>query len=192
MVRISTRLLTLVATVLLVMACGGSSDTSSSSSSSPNGGRPTLPSLEKNVASVDACTLVTQDEASAAVGAPMTNLGSTGGVQIPGACIYGASGSSDAVFVFAQVYPDTTTADAVQPDTVAAALAGRLGVTNAHTVNGIGDKAFEYGATGTAGGGIAIFVFRYNVVMMIAVDPTSDSGKVEQLARNAVSRLVTS
>ncbi len=192
MVRISTRLLTLVATVLLVMACGGSSDTSSSSSSSPNGGRPTLPSLEKNVASVDACTLVTQDEASAAVGAPMINLGTTGGVQIPGACIYGASGSSNAVFVFAQVYPDATTADAVQPDTVAAALAGRLGVTNAHTVNGIGDKAFEYGATGTAGGGIAIFVFRYNVVMMIAVDPTSDSGKVEQLARNAVSRLVTS
>lgn len=192
MVRASTRLLVLVATILLVVACGGSSDTSSSSSPSSGESRATLPSLEKHVASVDACTLITQDEASSAVGAPMTNLAATGGVQIPGACIYGASGSSNAVFVFAQVYPDATTADAVQPDQVAVALAGRLGVSNSHTVNGIGDRAFEYSATGTAGGGIAIFVFRYNVVMMIAVDPTTDSGKVEDLARTAVGRLVTS
>lgn len=63
-------------------------------------------------------------------------------------------------------------------------------LTNAHSVNGIGDRAFEYSASGTAGGGIAIFVYRYNVVMMIAVDPTSDSSTVEQLARTAVSRLV--
>lgn len=109
---------------------------------------------------------------------------------MPGLCVYGASGSTSSVFVFAQVYPDATAANAVQPDQVAAALAGQLGVSNAHSVKGIGDKAFEYTASGSAGGGIAIFVFRYNVVMMIAVDPTSDPSKIEQLARNAVGRLV--
>ncbi len=142
------------------------------------------------MASVDACTLITANEASAAVGSPVTNLGATGGVQIPGACIYGASGSSSVVFVYAQVYPDATTANAVQPDQVAAALAGQLGVANAHSVTGIGDKALEYSASGTAGGGLAIFVFKYNVVMLIAVDPTTNSSTVEQLARTAVSRLV--
>jgi hypothetical protein len=78
----------------------------------------------------------------------------------------------------------------VQPDQVAAALAGQMGITNSHSVTGIGDKAFEYTATGSAGAGIAIFVFKANVVMMIAVDPTSTSGTIEQLARTAVSRLV--
>ena len=35
-------------------------------------------------------------------------------------------------------------------------------------MSGIGDKAFEYTASGSAGGGIAIFVFKYNVVMQVA------------------------
>jgi hypothetical protein len=111
---------------------------------------------------------------------------------MPGLCVYGASGSSSSVFVFAQVYPDATTADNVQPDQLAAVLAGQLGVTNAHSVQGIGDKAFEYSASGSAGGGMAIFVFRYNVVMMLAVDPTSNPSTIEQLARTAVGRLVAS
>jgi hypothetical protein len=144
----------------------------------------------QHVASVDACKLVTAEEASAAVGTPVTNLGASGaGAQVPGACFYGASGSSSVVFVYAQVYPDATAAQAVQPDQIAAALAGQLGVSNAHSVSGIGDKAFEYTASGSAGGGIAIFVFRYNVVMMIAVDPTSTPSTIEQLARTAVDRL---
>jgi hypothetical protein len=188
MIRMSPRELGLLAAVLLAAACGSSGQTSSGSTPSPT---PT-PKQAQHVATVDACTLVTADEASAAVGSPLTNLAATSPVQIPGACIYGASGSSATVFVYAQVYPDATTANAVQPNQVAAALAGQMGVTNAHSVSGIGDKAFEYTATGTAGGGIAIFVFKYNVVMMLAVDPTSDSGKVEQLARTAVGRLVTS
>ena len=69
-----------------------------------------------------------------------------------------------------------------------AAVALASSVT-AHYVD-IGDKAFEYTASGSAGGGIAIFVFRYNVVMMIAVDPTSTPSTIEQLARTAVGRLV--
>ncbi len=180
-----TRTPVLLAAILLAAACGSPGGTSSS------GSTPT-PTNQK-VASVDACTLVTASEASAAVGTPVINLmAEGGGVQIPGACIYGASGSSSSVFVYAQVYPDTTTADAVQPDQIAAILAGQLGVTNAHSVNGIGDKAFEYSATGSAGGGIAIFVFKANVVMMIAVDPTTSSSAIEQLARTALGRLVFS
>lgn len=178
----------LLAAVLLAAACGSSSQTSSGSTPTP-----TPPSNKAlHVATVDACTLVTADEASAAVGSPLTNLAATSPVQIPGACIYGASGSSSTVVVYAQVYPDATAANAVQPDQVAAALAGQVGVTNAHSVNGIGDKAFEYTATGTAGGGVAIFVFKYNVVMMLLVDPTTNSATVEQLARTAVGRLVAS
>ena len=117
------------------------------------------------------------------------NVAATSGVQIPGACIYGSSESSAGVFVYAQVYPDTTTADAVQPDQIATILAGQLGVANAHSVSGIGDKAFEYTATGSGENGIAIFVFKANVVMMIVVNPTTNSASVEQLARTAVSRL---
>jgi hypothetical protein len=188
MIRTSVFKSSLLAGVLLAAACGSSGQTSSGSSPTP------APSTNKalHVATVDACTLVTADEASAAVGSPLTNLAATSPVQIPGACIYGASGSSSTVFVYAQVYPDATTANAVQPDQVAAALAGQLGVTNAHSVSGIGDKAFEYTASGTAGGGIAIFAFKYNVVMMLAVDPTSNSSTVEQLARTAIGRLVAS
>ncbi len=160
--------LPLLGAALLAAACGGPSNTASSSPS------PTTSS--QHIASVDACTLVTAAEASA-------------GVQIPGACIYGSSESSAGVFVYAQVYPDTTTADAVQPDQIATILAGQLGVANAHSVSGIGDKAFEYTATGSGENGIAIFVFKANVVMMIVVNPTTNSASVEQLARTAVSRL---
>jgi hypothetical protein len=143
------------------------------------------------------------DDASAAAGSPVTNLGAGSGAQVPGACIYGPPVSSTpgaspptntaTVFIFAQVYPDASTADAVQPDQIAAALGGQFGVTNAHAVSGIGDKAFEYTATSSGGGGgIAIFVFKYNVVMLVAVEPTSDASAVEQLARTAVSKLVVS
>ena len=90
--------------------------------------------------------------------------------------------------MFAQVYPDASTADAVSPDQIAAALSGQYGVSNAKAVNGIGDKAFEYTATSSAGGGMAIFVFKANVVLMIIVSPSTDSAKVEALARTAVSR----
>ena len=185
----SARTLVVVAAILLAAACGGSAATSSSGETSKKAS-PTV-SREQHVATVDACTLVTADEASAAVGTPLTNLGASGGgAQVPGACIYGASNSSSVVFVYAQAYPDATAAQAVQPDQIAAALAGQFGVSNAHAVNGIGDKAFEYSASGSAGGGLAIFVFRYNVVMMIAIDPASNPSTVEQLARTAVGRLV--
>lgn len=187
MITTSARALVVLAAILLAAACGSGSPSATSSESTPT---PTV-SKAQHVASVDACKLVTAEEASAAVGTPVANLGASGaGAQVPGACFYGASGSSSVVFIYAQVHPDATAAQAVQPDQIAAALAGQLGVSNAHSVSGIGDKAFEYTASGSAGGGIAIFVFRYNVVMMIAVDPTSTPSTIEQLARTAVGRLV--
>ena len=184
----STRNLILVASVLLTAACGSSNATSSGSTPTPT---PTPTASALHVPSVDACKLVTTDEASGAIGSTLTNLGSAGGVQIPGACIYGASGSTSTVFVYAQVYADTSTADAVQPDQIAAAVAAQYAVSNAHPVDGIGDKAIEYNASGPGGPGIAILVFRYNVLVLISVDPLSDSKKIEQLARTAVGRLVT-
>jgi len=69
----------------------------------------------------------------------------------------------------------------------------RADLANAHAASGIGDKAFEYTATRSGGGGgIAIFVFKYSVVMLIADEPTSNASAVGQLARTAVSKLVAS
>jgi hypothetical protein len=95
------------------------------------------------------------------------------------------------VFVIAQAYPDATSADAVSPEQLAAGLNGAYGIANAKAVSGIGDKAVEYTVSSAASGssGTVIFVFKANVVMMIAVTPTTDTTAVEQLARTAVGRL---
>jgi hypothetical protein len=141
-------------------------------------------------ASIDVCSLITAEEASAAVGTPVTNLSSQIGVTIPGVCFFGnTNGTNVGVYVYAQTYPDATTADQVQPSQLASALGGQLSGATVRTVTGIGDKAVEYSATSAHGGGEAIFVFQGNAVIMIIIGPTTDSSKVEQLARTAVSRL---
>ncbi len=58
-------------------------------------------------------------------------------------------------------------------------------------VTGIGDKAFEYTASTQQGGGIAIFVFKANVVIMIVMSPSQDSNAIELVARTAVGRLTS-
>jgi len=175
--------------LLLAVGCGGSSNSASSSASpSPS----PSPSTAARVTAVDSCTLVTAADASTAVGgANLASLPTGAGAGQQSICIYGPADSSTnaAVFVLAQVYPDTSTADAVQPDQLAAAMNGQFGVTNARSVNGIGDKAFEYTATGGASNGIAIFAFKSNVVLMIVVAPATDPTKVEALARIAISNL---
>ena len=170
------------AALLLVSACGGPS-TGSSSSPSPS------PS-PVHYASIDPCSLITADQASAAVGSPVTNLSTQVGVTIPGVCFYGdTSGKNVGVYIYAQTYPDATTADQVQPSQLATALGGQLSGASVHTVTGIGDKAVEYSATSAQGGGEAIFVFQGNAVIMIIIGPTTDTSKVEQLARTAVGNL---
>ena len=191
-----------LAAMLAVASCGscGGSPAASTSTSTPSGNTHgatlTLPT--------DICTLVTADEASTAVGTPVVSLGASGGVSIPGACFYSnpqPSPNPDGTFpsppptagllVFAQAYPDASTADAVQPDQMAAGYASFFGISNAHPVNGIGDKAFEYSATSrqSNGTGMAIFVFKANVLLYIIMSPATDSAKIETLARTAVGRL---
>ena len=176
--------MSLVTVCLLVAACGGSAGSTSNSST----GTTPSPTKSKQVTSVDACSLVTASEASAAAGSAVTNLSAGSGAQTSGICVYGSSDGATSVFVLAQVYPDTTTAESISPEQMAAVLNGQMGVANAKSVQGIGDKAFEYTATSSSGGGIAIFVFKANVILMIAVSPTTDSAKVEALARTAVGR----
>src|SRR5215831_20796650 len=186
----AARWLGLCAVVLIAAACGGSSEgTSSSSSPSPS----PSPS-ESHVASVDACMLVTASDASTAVGSAVVNLATVGGVAIPGTCFYGQpNGGSAGVFIYAQVYPNASATSAVDANTLAAALGGRIsGVTNAKVLTGVGDKAAEYTANGAGGSGLAILVYKANVVMMIVVDPAPSPSKAEDLARTAVSRLVFS
>jgi hypothetical protein len=171
-------------TVCMLGAACGASSSSSSSNESPTAS----PTRSAYIASVDACSLVTAAEASTAVGTTVTDLTAGAGAQTPGICIYGSSNGDASVFVLAQVYPDSSSADSVSPEQMAAVLNGQMGVGNAKAVQGIGDKAFEYTATSSTGGGIAIFVFKANVVLMITVSPTTNSSKVETLAKAAVGR----
>lgn len=179
--------LALVATISLAScgSCGASNSSSTGSGASPS------PSPSKSAlitGTLDACKLVTATDATAATGITMTSL-SAGSAT--GVCIY--SGQTDStsasVFVYAQAYPDASSADSISPDQMAAAFQGQFGITNAKSVTGIGDKAFEYTSTSSGGSGVVIFVFKSNVVMFIVVSPTTDSTKVEALARIAVGNL---
>jgi hypothetical protein len=180
------RLLLAIVTMALC-ACGSSSSASTTGSSSPS---PSPSPSEQHIAAVDACKLVTASEASAAAGKKLVNLQTLGAPVIPGACFYGAQGSSTGVFVYAQVYPDTATADAVTAQQFQVALAAQLGqgATSGKEVDGIGDKAFEFTGEGNAGKGVAIIVFKENVVFIVAVDPGGTTA-TEGLARTAVGRL---
>jgi hypothetical protein len=169
---------------LLIGACGSSNSPSASSSSASHS--PTPSSQAKLITTVDACKLVTSADASTATGTTVTSLSS--GVQIPGACLYGSSDGTTSVVVFAQAYPDSTTAEAISPEQIAASINNGAGVTNAKAVVGIGDKAVEYSTTAAGGNGSVIFVFKSNVVMMIAVTPAPSSAALEQLAKTAVGR----
>jgi hypothetical protein len=116
-------------------------------------------------------------------------VSSLSGSQIPGACFYASSDGKASILVFAQVYADASSAAAVSPAQMATALNGAYGIANAKVVSGIGDKAVEYSSTNGGANGAVIFVFKSNVVVMIAVSPTSGSSAIEQLARTAVGRL---
>lgn len=174
------RLTTVLATFLLLAACGSSSTASTSNNSN-----------DTHITSVSACGLVTAAEASSVAGSTLTDLTASMPQQIPGFCFYGAQDSSSGVVVYAQVYADRATADQVTAAQFSAALQAQLGsgATAAKEVKGIGDRAYEFNASGNAGEGIAIIVFKYNVIFMIAVDPSSSPGAIESLAKTAVSRI---
>jgi hypothetical protein len=179
--------LALVATISLAScgSCGASNSSSTGSSGSPT---PSPSKAAVITGTLDACKLVSATDASTATGITMTSLGAG---SATGVCIY--SGQTDStsasVFVYAQAYPDATSADSISPDQMAAAFQGQFGITNAKAVTGIGDKAFEYTSTSSGGGGVVIFVFKSNVVLFIVLSPTTDSTRVEALARIAVGNL---
>jgi hypothetical protein len=171
----------LTAVAVLAVGCGASG-TSSSPSPSPS---PTL-STAPHIASVDACSLVTEKDASDASGTVVA--ASASGPQVPGLCVYTSADSTTFVWVFAEVFPDSGAAAGVPPEQLAASFHA-AGMTNAKVVSGIGDRAFEYSAS-TGTGGIMIYVLKSNVALMIMMTPApTDSSKIEQLARSAVGNL---
>jgi hypothetical protein len=176
-------LIAVVATcVLLVSACG-SSNASSKASVTPS------PPKAKLITSVDACTLVTAADASAATGVTVTDIGAASGAQTAGSCLYGSADFTTSVIVVAQVYPSASSAASISPEKLAAALKGVNASGTAKIVTGIGDKAVEYTFTSSGSGGTMIFVFKSNVVITIIITPSTDPTAVESLARTAVSRL---
>src|ERR1700682_3925240 len=80
---------------LLIGACGSSNSPSASSSPSPS-------PQAKLIPKVDACTLVTVDEASMTTGKTLANLGGASAAQVPGACLYASSDGTTTLVVFAQ------------------------------------------------------------------------------------------
>lgn len=183
--RMSRTALAAVAAVIGLSACGGPGSSSSSTLPSPS------PSPVHYAAITDACSLVTNDEANTAVGSTLTNLTAQAGVAIPGICFYGnTTGQDIGVYIYAQTYPDAATADQVNPNQLAAAFGGQMGVNgSAKVVTGIGDKAVEYTATQAQGSGVALFAFKGNAVIMIIVVPSTDGSKAEHLATLAIGRL---
>jgi hypothetical protein len=169
----------------MIGACGSSSP-SSKAAATPS---PTPTPKATTISNVDACKLVTADSASTATGVTVSNLGA--GAPGTGACIYGSADGTTTVFVIAEAYPDATAANAVSPEQLAGALNGAYGIANAKTISGIGDKAVEYTTTSAASGttGAVIFVFKSNVVIVIAISPLTDPKKLEDLARAAVGNL---
>jgi len=96
------------------------------------------------------------------------------------------------VIVEAQVYPSASAAASISPETLAAALKRGNATGTAKVVTGIGDKAVEYTFTSSGTGGTVIIAFKSNVVIIIAVTPSTDPTAVENLARTAVSHLPSS
>jgi hypothetical protein len=172
----------------MIAGCGSSNNSSSSSSPSENA-TSSPASNAKLISKADACALITATDASTAAGTTVASLTGGSAVSIPGICAYGSADGTTNVWIYAQVYPDTSTAAAVRPEQIAAALQAEFGVNNATTVNGIGDKAVEYSTSGATGNGYAIFVFKTNVLLMIFMSPASSGSGVEQLAKTAVGRL---
>lgn len=177
--RIRSAVTAALAAGLLITACGSTS-TSSTSSPSPT---PTPTPKANLITSVDACTLVAATDAGSVLGGTFMSA-----TSVPGACFYSSTDGKTTVLVFAQVYPDSTTADAVKPDQIAAAINSGYGVTNATAVTVNGAKAVEYTLTGAATGYV-IFVFKSNVIIMIAVTPSATDSPARQLATIAVGNL---
>jgi hypothetical protein len=181
------RLVLIVAAAAVMTACASSADASNIRTPSS----PSPAPKQARIAKVDPCALVTAADASKAAGKTLVNSVTLGASPVAGGCFYGARGTSAGVYVYTQVYPDAATADAVTVDQLESVMAGRLGSAtgDATQIAGIGDRAFEFTANGAAGKGMAIVVYRSNVVFVIAMAPATEESTVQDLAKTAVSRV---
>ncbi len=182
------RLVLIVAAAAGMTACASSAAASNLRTTSSS---PSPVTAHTRISRVDPCTLVTASEASKAAGRALVNNVTLGASPVAGGCFYGARGSSSGVYVYMQVYPDAATADAVTVEQLEAVMSGPLGTATADAtqVAGIGDKAFEFTAKGAAGSGLAVVVYKSNVVFVIAVAPATLESTVQDLATTAAGRL---
>lgn len=105
-------------------------------------------------------------------------------------CTYANSDGTKQLLVFGEVLPDASTAQQIQPDQLASSFNTGYGLTGAHQLNGIGDKAVEASVTAGAQTGTIIFIFKSNVVMMLILEPApADTTGFEKLAKDAADNL---
>ena len=175
----------LVSTAVAVLAagCGESGGTSSTSSPTPSPSPSPTPTPAVHIAAVDACALVSAAAAATAFGGTFQSSGGSG------ICTYSGSNGTTMV-IFGEVLPDSSTADAVQPQQLAASFNGAYTISNSKALPGTGDKAIEYTASSNGQTGTVIFIFKANVVLMMIVQPApTDTTSFESLAKAAADGL---
>ena len=168
---------------MALTACGGSSGSGSNTGSSSPTSSPTS-SSGPHIASVDACSAVTADMAKQDLGVDVQGSGAST------VCTYASSDGKTQLLVFGEVLPDASAAQQVQPDQLAQSFNSAYGITNAKTLNGVGDKAVEYTLNASGQSGTIIFIFKSNVVLMLILEPSpSDTSGFEKLAKAAADNL---
>jgi hypothetical protein len=105
-------------------------------------------------------------------------------------CSYASADGKTSLLIFGEVLPDASAAQQVQPEQLASSFNTGYGYTNAHTLNGVGDKAVEATLNGSGQTGTIIFIFKSNVVMMLILEPApADTTGFEKLAADAANNL---
>jgi hypothetical protein len=168
---------TLAVSAIAIAACGGSTGDvatapPSSHTAAPGGAAPTSPPAG-NATAADPCSLITTQEATAALG---VDAGTGSGYA--GQCAYATTSGS--VTIVATQYPDGSTAASSYNATRTAAQAG---LTGYQTVSGIGDHAF---LTAT---GLFEFSKGSTVVIIQVLGPTPSSSAMSTLGQAAASRV---
>lgn len=175
-----------LAAVTVLAGCGGSSTSSNSSSSATPTPTPSPAQSSASVSPtpVDACSIVMASDVAASLGAGFTSTGAA----IPGTCFYTSADGTVRVIVYAQVYANAASANAVSAQQLAASL-NLSGLGSAKALTGIGANAVEYSGGSASGNSIVIFLIKNNVTLLIDVMPASSASAVEQLATAAAGHL---
>jgi hypothetical protein len=168
--------------VLALAGCGGSTGSISTPPTSthaaapgdaaPGAATPTSPPAG-NPTAADPCSLITTQEASAALG-----VAAGTGSGYAGQCAYATTSGS--VTIVATQYPDDSTATSSYNATSTAAKAG---LTGFQIVSGMGDHAF---LTGT---GLVEFSKGSTVVIIQVLGPTPSTDAMTTLGQAAAGRI---